>query len=199
MRQLATYLALPTLAIAGSALAGDDFSELRYTTVTEYAFTGAPANGQSNSATGIWDGYGQFYSNDYNAPATPYATSVFYDGNFYDNYEYNGDRFTAYAYNRSGTVGATGAFTATFTLSDWCAITELNMDSSMGFTIDGNAVAVGSLLSAGQHTMQFNITYVAGAAVLPKQSEVVWNQTTLPAPGAIALLGLAGLAGRRRR
>jgi hypothetical protein len=126
-----------------------------------------------------------------------YATSVFYDGNFYENYEYGGDRFDIYAYNFSTDATATGAFTATFTLSDWCAITELNLDPSMGFTINGAAVGIGTVLAAGEHTMQFNVTYSSLDG--PIISSVVWNQTSVPAPGALALLGLAGLAGRRRR
>lgn len=203
MRHVAAFLALPTLVIAGSALAGDSFSDLRYTTITNYSFIGAPANGQPNSGTGIWDGYGQFYSNGYNTPSAVYATALWYTADFMENYAYEGDLLQLYAYNKTGTPGstATGAFLATFTLSQAVEVTKLFSDVAITLKVNGNSVSVGDVIAAGTHQIQFDVNYglISPSGGVPSTSFIAYDLATVPAPGAAALLGLAGLAGCRRR
>jgi len=202
MRHLAAFLALPTLAIAGSALAGDELYDLRYTTITNYSFIGAPSNGQPNGGTGIWDSYGQFVSNGYNTPAALYATTFLYSADFMENYEYEGDLLRLYAYNNIGTP-ATGAFLATFTLSEAVEVTKLFSDVAITLKVNGNSVSVGDVIAAGTHQIQFDVNYglisTSPPGGLPPTSFIAYDLATVPAPGAAALLGLAGFAGRRRR
>jgi len=201
MRHLAALLAIPSLAIAGSALAGDGDTTLRYTTITDYAFIGAPTNGQPNSGSGSWGSAGQFVSDSYNTPAAIYATTLFYGADYYDNYVYEGDRLELYTYNFGGDLAATGALLVTFTLSEACSVTKFSFQNHVAVTINGNSVAVGDLLGAGVHQIRFDVLYnftsIDGTDL--RGGFLTWDAAAVPAPGAAALLGLAGLVGRRRR
>jgi MYXO-CTERM domain-containing protein len=93
-------------------------------------------------------------------------------------------------------------FTIDFTLSTACT-TPVTPGGGTG-TLDGTPVSFRTL-AAGNHTLvyQFDITSYGAYGQYNMWDGVntmlTLYPTAVPAPGAIALLGLAGLAGRRRR
>lgn len=93
-------------------------------------------------------------------------------------------------------------FTIDFTLSTACT-TSVYPGGGVGGTLDGTPVSYRTL-AAGSHTLVYQFDMTSDIAY----GQNMWNgvntmltlyPTAVPAPGAIALLGLAGLAGRRRR
>ncbi|MFM1868951.1 MAG: hypothetical protein RL591_2359 [Planctomycetota bacterium] len=111
------------------------------------------------------------------------------------------------------TNGLTGTFTFTLTEphyskgqgrayisgpSGYAAGTFLG-GSTFELTIT-NALAADSILFLQYYTGAYLDTFASGdSAYMTQFSETVYGTGVIPAPGAIALLGLAGLTGRRRR
>jgi len=101
---------------------------------------------------------------------------------------------TAFAYS-----AFTGAFATTATLKLEGIDEPVDLSSVRAFV---NGVNIGSGVASATNGFQVNWSTQAvfdGNPVNPSVT-VAWNSTPVPAPGALALLGLAGaVSGRRRR
>ncbi len=94
--------------------------------------------------------------------------------------------------------GFTGPYTSPgiANLSGWYDSTPGSQNLA-GATLKVKVLQIARLASAATYVGQFNVGYAAFGTTTPLFSGNV--QYTLPAPGALALLGLAGFVSRRRR
>ena len=110
------------------------------------------------------------------------------------------------------TNGLTGTFTFNLTephyskgqgrayISGTSGFTMANLEGSTFQLTIASALSADSRLALQYITGAFIDTFSSGdTAYMTMVSETVYGTGVIPAPGAIALLGLAGLAGRRRR
>jgi hypothetical protein len=78
------------------------------------------------------------------------------------------------------------------------AIVDINNESVVFETTDSGALSWTGTLSEGFYLLSWDVSHSDLGSLGGFESNVA-NFTIVPAPGAIALLGVAGLMGRRRR
>lgn len=201
MNQLATAVIAP-LALAAAALAGD-FPISLSSNLTYSATTGA--NG-SVTQTGAWD------------PADPYlfsyvsTTDQYGQGDYQFNFfvhgtsEYDavsGQVLYGDAYDVSTLDNAfNSSVTFSFTLASAARFASFHADPAVTATLNGSALTsstfvAGDTLAAGNYTLSYS--FGPGGNYDLASFRFTSFPVGVPAPGAIAVLGLAGLARGRRR
>lgn len=96
-----------------------------------------------------------------------------------------------------------------FTYTDLSMVLDADfIDGTFSMSAVGGTVAADILLSgfgsewdgmSASGTGIIEITNIGGGGFAPETTDITWSINTVPAPGALGLLGVAGLAGRRRR
>ncbi|MBT8485463.1 MAG: hypothetical protein HKO59_09110 [Phycisphaerales bacterium] len=78
---------------------------------------------------------------------------------------------------------------------------NIELGSAAVFTASGPFTNIGSIVSesADGFTVSWDIDTVVNDPLAPNQVTVAWNAASVPTPGALALMAVAGLAGRHRR
>ncbi len=201
MKQLAAIVIAP-LALATAALAGDYPISLS-SNLTYSATTGA--NG-SVTQTGAWD------------PAEPYLFSYVSTMDQYEQVDYQFNFFvhgtSVYdavsdqvlfgdAYDVSTLDNAfNSSVTFSFTLASAARFASFYADPAVTATLNGSALtsstfAEGDTLAAGNYTLTYS--FGPGGNYDIASFRFTSFPVGVPAPGAIAVLGLAGLARGRRR
>lgn len=109
--------------------------------------------------------------------------------------------------SKSGSFSSNSPFD--FTYSDLSMVLDGDfIDGTFGMSVVGGTVSADILLSgfgsawdgtvaAGDGIIE--IKNIGGGGFAPETTDITWSITTVPAPGALGLLGVAGLARRRRR
>ncbi|MFM1823966.1 MAG: hypothetical protein RI967_2232 [Planctomycetota bacterium] len=184
---------------------GDDqVSQFLFDSVNGIDSTTAESWMQSNYVGGwqvSWDG-----SNTFTADTSPYYTSILSR----DYLELTADSVALFENIRAN--GLTGTFTFTLTephFSKGQGVAYISGSSGYESTYLGGStfeLTIADALSADSNlvlqyrTGAFIETFASGdSAYMTQFSETVYGTGIVPAPGAIALLGLAGLLARRRR
>lgn len=158
----------------------------------------------SSSSTGS---YAYFELSD----SARYRTSTFAQGSFttFDPNQTGADEFSFYSAVFNGAAAATATQFLTVTFVQDVILGDLNR-SSLGIgsieVMSGPSFAglslnldfIGSTFNAGTYTFRYTAD-LPSAGVAEDGLGLAFYGTAVPAPGAVALLGLAGLAGRRRR
>lgn len=189
------------LAVATPALAGGD-SPLQLTTNLSWT---ASIGVQGNMVTGSASSLGASVPEYMYAEATDslnFRASVFAHGTsqIFDPNQVAADSIDFYA-SQFTTLGATSLqyLTLTFTQNVIIGAVGGGIYVESGPSYQGmnlNPDFIGYTFQAGTYTFSHSTGFELGN---DEYSSLAVYATAVPAPGAIALLGLAGLAGRRRR
>jgi MYXO-CTERM domain-containing protein len=101
----------------------------------------------------------------------------------------------------SSKVGAgSGSGSITVTLSQGAEFHCAPGLTTAQWTKEGSALANGAYLAAGTHTLNWSASFqLASGLTRGYTMSAYFAPSSIPAPGALALLGVAGLAGSRRR
>lgn len=190
------------LAVAAPVLAGGDSPLQLSTNLSWFAAIGVPSYTVTGSATSGGASVPEYLYAEATGDWTNFRASVFAHGTstvFAPN-QVAADSFDFYA----AQFGATGAnssqfLTVTFAQDVIIGAVGGGLFVESGPSYSGmslNMDFIGYTLQAGTYTFSHHTRFELGNE---EYSSLAVYATAVPAPGAIALLGLAGRAGRRRR
>ena len=183
------------------------YSAASGTTAANYAF-GAQASGTATPSN-----YGVVIQNNTGADIT--GATISFEG-FMNRNPSSTVNTTSFSYLISSTALATAQGTGAGTLNNsagsWTAVSDLGFSSpSTGTGAPGTQAAINPMLSLGNKSAALSgFTWASGSYIYLRWTDLdeagsdatmgVDNFTiSVPAPGALALLGVAGLIGARRR